>query len=44
MYVFLWPLISDSSLNPPRDILTYSLPKAFAIDLPNDVFPTPGGP
>ena len=44
IYVFLCPLISDSSLRPPSDILTYSLPKALAIDLPSDVLPTPGGP
>ena len=29
---------------PPRDILTNFLPVALAIDLPNEVFPTPGGP
>ena len=44
IYVFLCPLISASSLNPPRDTLTYSLLIDFAIDLPNEVFPTPGGP
>ena len=44
MYVLLCPLISDSSLTPPSDILTYFLLVARAIDSPNDVFPTPGGP
>ena len=44
IYVFLCPLISDSSLSPPKEILTYSLPKASAIDFPNEVLPTPGGP
>ena len=44
IYVFLCPLISASSLKPPNDTLSYFLPKASAIDLPNDVFPTPGGP
>ncbi|MPM63128.1 hypothetical protein SDC9_110008 [bioreactor metagenome] len=43
-YVFLCPLISASSLTPPRDILTYFLLSAFAIDLAIDVLPTPGGP
>ena len=44
MYVFLCPLISASSCKPPRDILTYFLPIASAMDLPKDVLPTPGGP
>ena len=44
IYVFLCPLISDSSRKPPREIRTYSLPKASAIDRPIEVFPTPGGP
>ena len=29
---------------PPRDILQYLRPNAFAIDLQRDVFPTPGAP
>ena len=44
IYVFLCPLISASSLTPPRQILTYSLPSAFATDLAIDVLPVPGGP
>ena len=44
IYVFLCPLISDSSWSPPKDILTYFLPIASAIDFPNEVLPTPGGP
>ena len=44
IYVFLCPRISASSRKPPRDILTYFLPMASAIDLPKEVFPTPGGP
>ena len=44
MYVFLCPLISASSLIPPSEIRTYFLPNASAIDFPNEVFPTPGGP
>ena len=44
IYVLLWPLISASSLIPPKDILTNFLPVALAIDFPNEVFPTPGGP
>ena len=44
IYVFLWPRISASSLKPPNEILTYSLPSDSAIDFPSDVFPTPGGP
>ena len=44
MYVLLWPLISDSSLIPPNETLINGLSKALAIDLPNEVFPTPGGP
>ena len=42
--VLLCPRISASSLIPPTDILTNSLFVAFAIDFPNEVFPTPGGP
>ena len=44
MYVFLCPLISASSLNPPSETLTYSLSIDLAIDLPSEVLPTPGGP
>ena len=44
IYVFLCPLTSDSSWIPPKDILTNSLPKASAIDLPSEVLPTPGAP
>lgn len=44
MYVLLWPLISASSLTPPKAILANFLPRASAIDFPNEVFPTPGGP
>ena len=29
---------------PPRENLIKGLPKDLAIDLPNDVLPTPGGP
>ena len=36
--------ISASSLNPPNEILAYFLFNEFAIDLPSEVFPTPGGP
>lgn len=43
-YVLRWPLISASSLTPPKDILTNFLSKAAAIPDANDVFPTPGGP
>ena len=42
--MFFCPFISASSLTPPKDILTKSLPVAFAIDFPKDVLPTPGGP
>jgi hypothetical protein len=34
----------DSSRKPPREMRTYSLPKASATDLPIEVLPTPGGP
>jgi len=44
MYVLLCPLISASSLTPPRDMRTNFLPRAEAIEDANDVFPTPGGP
>ncbi len=44
IYVLLCPLISASSLTPPKAILIYLLPVALAIDFPSDVFPTPGGP
>ena len=44
MYVLRCPLISASSLTPPKDILTKFLPVAEAIDFPRDVLPTPGGP
>ena len=44
IYVLLWPRISDSSLTPPKDILTNFLLVARAIDSPSEVFPTPGGP
>ena len=44
IYVLLWPLISASSLTPPKAILIYCRPVAWAMDLPNDVLPTPGGP
>ncbi len=43
-YVRLCPLISASSLIPPKEIFTNFLPNARAIDLPNEVLPTPGGP
>ena len=43
-YVRLCPLISASSRSPPRDILTNLRPIVFAIDFPNEVLPTPGGP
>ena len=44
MYVLLCPRISASSLTPPNEILTNSLPIDLAIDFPRDVLPTPGGP
>ena len=44
IYVFLCPLISASSLTPPNESLINSLLTDLAIDSPNDVFPTPGGP
>nr|GMD97299.1 Uncharacterised protein [Ipomoea batatas] len=44
IYVLLCPLISASSLTPPRDMRTNFLPKAAATDDARDVFPTPGGP
>ena len=44
IYVFLCPLISASSRKPPNDILSYFLPRASAIDFPNEVLPIPGGP
>ena len=44
IYVLLWPLISDSSWTPPKEILSNSLFIALAIDLPSEVLPTPGGP
>ena len=37
-------LISASSLTPPKEILTYFLLRAFAIEWAIDVLPTPGGP
>jgi len=43
-YVLLCPLISASSLTPPRDMRTNFLPKEAAIEDAKDVFPTPGGP
>jgi hypothetical protein len=44
MYVLRCPLISASSLTPPRDMRINFRPKAAAIDDAKDVFPTPGGP
>ena len=44
IYVLLCPLISASSLTPPRDILTKCLPSDLATDFAIDVLPTPGGP
>ena len=44
MYVLRCPLISASSLTPPRDMRKNFLSNAAAIDDANDVFPTPGGP
>ena len=44
MYVLLCPLISDSSLTPPRENFINGLPVALAIDFPREVLPTPGGP
>jgi hypothetical protein len=43
-YVRLCPLISDSSLTPPKDTFTNFFSIAFAIDLAKLVLPTPGGP
>ncbi|MPM87777.1 hypothetical protein SDC9_134877 [bioreactor metagenome] len=43
-YVLLCPRISASSRIPPSDMFTNFLPIVFAIDLPREVFPTPGGP
>ena len=43
-YVLLWPLISASSLTPPRLILTNFLSSDLAIDFASEVLPTPGGP
>ena len=43
-YVLRCPLISASSLMPPREILTNFLPSALAMDFPSEVLPTPGGP
>ena len=40
----LCPRSSDSSRSPPSDMRMYFLPRALAMDLPNEVFPTPGGP
>jgi hypothetical protein len=44
IYVLLCPLISDSSLTPPNEILISGLFNDFAIELANDVLPVPGGP
>lgn len=44
MYVLRWPRISASSRTPPSEMRTKFRPIARAIDLPNDVLPTPGGP
>ena len=44
MYVLLCPLISASSLIPPKEILINFLFVALAIDFPREVLPTPGGP
>ena len=41
---FLCPLIEETLVIPPRDIRSNFLPKLLAIDFPNEVFPTPGGP
>ena len=43
-YVLLWPLISDSSVTPPNEILTYFLLSASAIECAILVLPVPGGP
>ena len=43
-YVLLCPLSSASSCIPPNETLVNSFPRAFAIDLAIEVFPTPGGP
>jgi hypothetical protein len=43
-YVLLCPRISDSSFVPPKETLTNFLLIALAIEIANDVFPTPGGP
>ena len=43
IYVLLCPLISASSLTPPKETLVNFLPVALAIDSPKEVFPTPGG-
>ena len=43
-YVFLCPLISDSSVTPPKHIRTYFLFNASAIERAIDVLPVPGGP
>ncbi|MCY1460165.1 hypothetical protein D9M71_776980 [compost metagenome] len=44
IYVFLCPRISASSRKPPKEMRTYSLPKASATERPIEVLPTPGGP
>ena len=44
IYVLRCPRISASSCTPPNDMRTYFRFKADAIERPNDVFPTPGGP
>src|ERR1700674_17062 len=44
MYVRRCPRISASSRMPPSDMRTNFLSNARAIDLPSEVFPTPGGP
>src|SRR5205809_683410 len=43
MYVRRWPRISASSRTPPSDMRTNFRPVAFAMDIPRDVLPTPGG-
>ena len=43
-YVFLCPLISASSLTPPRHTLIYFLLSAAATERAIDVLPVPGGP
>ena len=43
-YVLLCPLISATSVNPPTENLKNCRLRARAMDLPMDVFPTPGGP